>query len=77
VDGLLTLVAAGWQGAAFAAGVPLLGGRPLIRLALGVVLAVLVGVVIIGGIRRIAVVAERVVPLMCVLYSVAAMVVLQ
>lgn len=76
VDGLLTLTPESWKGAAFAAGVPLLGGRPIIRLALGVVLALLVGVVIIGGIRRIAGVAERIVPVMCVLYAAAAIVVL-
>jgi AGCS family alanine or glycine:cation symporter len=76
VDGLLTLTPAGWQDATFAAGVPLLGGKPVVKLAFGVVLAMLVGIVIIGGIRRIAVVAERVVPFMCVGYSLAAIVVL-
>jgi AGCS family alanine or glycine:cation symporter len=76
VDGLLTVVPAGWQDAAFAAGIPLLGGRPVIKLVLGVVLAFLVGVVIIGGIRRIAVVAERIVPVMCIGYTLAALVVL-
>lgn len=34
----------------------------------GVVMAALVGIVIIGGIRRIATTAEKVVPLMCALY---------
>jgi len=38
----------------------------------GIVMAVLVGVVIIGGIRRIAHVAEAVVPLMVVIYLLAA-----
>ena len=46
------------------------------KLVLGVVLAFLVGVVTIGGIRRIAVVAERIVPVMCVAYALAALVVL-
>ena len=42
----------------------------------GIVLAVLVGMVIIGGIKRIGAVAGRIVPFMCSLYLVAAVVVL-
>lgn len=38
---------------------------------IGVVLAVLVGIIIIGGIKRIAQVTEKVVPLMAVMYVVA------
>jgi AGCS family alanine or glycine:cation symporter len=38
----------------------------------GIVLAVIVGAVIIGGIKRIGAVAGRLVPLMCVLYLLAA-----
>ena len=38
---------------------------------IGVVIAILVGVIIIGGIKRIASVTEKVVPLMAVLYIVA------
>jgi AGCS family alanine or glycine:cation symporter len=38
------------------------------RLVAGIVLAVLVGLVIIGGIKRIGNVAGRLVPLMCILY---------
>ncbi len=34
----------------------------------GVVMAVMVGIVIIGGIRRIAATAEKIVPLMCIVY---------
>lgn len=76
VDGLLTVIPAHWHGGTFATGIPILGGRLVIKLVLGVVLAFLVGIVIIGGIRRIAVVAERVVPLMCIMYTLAAVVVL-
>jgi len=76
VDGLLTIAPAGWQDAVVASGIPLFGGKPLIKLVLGIVLAFLVGVVIIGGIKRIAVVAERVVPFMCVAYSLGALVIL-
>ena len=39
----------------------------------GLILAVLVGAVIIGGIRRIATVTSRLVPTMCVLYVVSAL----
>jgi len=42
----------------------------------GVVLAVLVGIVIIGGIKRIGAVAGYVVPVMCVVYVLAGLVVL-
>ncbi len=45
-------------------------------IATGIVLAGLVGMVIIGGIKRIGAVAGRVVPFMCVLYLAAAFVVL-
>jgi len=37
----------------------------------GVVMMVLVGIVIIGGIKRIAVTAEKIVPLMCITYVLA------
>lgn len=42
----------------------------------GVVMSILVGVVIIGGIRRIAATAARIVPLMCGIYVLMALVVL-
>jgi len=45
-------------------------------MATGIVLSVLVGLVIIGGIKRIGAVAGRIVPLMCALYILAALVVL-
>jgi alanine or glycine:cation symporter, AGCS family len=76
VDGLLSVAPERWRGIALAAQVPLLGGRPILKLLLGAVLAFSVGVVTIGGIRRIAAVAERVVPFMCVAYTAAALVVL-
>ena len=46
------------------------------RWVFGVVVAVLVGVVIIGGIRRIAHVTSRLVPLMCITYLLGAFAVL-
>ncbi len=41
----------------------------------GIILTVLVGMVIIGGIKRIGAVAGRIVPLMCTIYVIAALVV--
>jgi len=45
--------------------------HPAAGTLIGVVMAILVGVIIIGGIKRIASVTEKVVPLMAVLYIVA------
>ncbi len=49
------------------------GGYPI---AYGIVMAVLVGLVIVGGIKSIGAVASRIVPLMCVGYMLAAMFIL-
>jgi len=76
VDGLLSVTPQPWQETKFAADVPVLGGAMVLRPVLGAVLAVLVGVVTIGGIKRIASVASRVVPFMCVLYVGSALIVL-
>ncbi len=46
------------------------------KFVVGVILAILVGMVIIGGIKRIGAVAGRLVPLMCILYLLAAVYVL-
>jgi AGCS family alanine or glycine:cation symporter len=46
------------------------------QIATGIVLAIIVGLVIIGGIKRIGAVAGRLVPLMCTLYLVSAIYVL-
>ncbi|MDT8405319.1 sodium:alanine symporter family protein [Sulfuriflexus sp.] len=51
-------------------------GADKYRLAIGVVMAIFVGLVIIGGIRRIAKVASRIVPFMAIVYCGAALVVL-
>lgn len=48
--------------------VPFLGAYPWVY---GLVMTVLVGIVIIGGIRRIASVADKIVPFMCGLYVLA------
>ncbi|MEZ6063830.1 MAG: alanine/glycine:cation symporter family protein [Planctomycetaceae bacterium] len=46
------------------------------RLVLGTIMALLVGIVIIGGIRRIASMAEKIVPLMCGIYVLACLFIL-
>lgn len=76
VDGLLSVTPARWQEMTLMANLPLLGGAPVLKPILGVVLAVLVGAVTIGGIKRIATVASHVVPFMCVVYVGGALVVL-
>ncbi len=43
---------------------------------IGIVLAILVGIVIIGGIKRIASITEKIVPLMAVIYVAAALLIL-
>lgn len=53
--------------------VPILQGYPYIY---GIVMAVMVGVVIIGGIRSIGAVAGRIVPFMCIAYVLAALYIL-
>lgn len=49
---------------------------PVYKWVVGLVLALLVGLVIIGGIRRIAKIASRIVPFMCVVYVLSALVIL-
>jgi AGCS family alanine or glycine:cation symporter len=46
------------------------------KIATGIVLAILVGSVIVGGIKRIGQVAARLVPIMCILYLLSALAVL-
>jgi len=76
VDGLLSVTPGRWQEMTLGTDLPLLSGTPTLKPILGIVLAVLVGIVTIGGIKRIASVASRVVPLMCVVYVGGALVVL-
>lgn len=47
-----------------------------IGFVIGVVMAILVGVVIIGGIKRIAKITEKIVPFMAVIYVVAALIII-
>ena len=43
---------------------------------IGVIMAMLVGIVIIGGIKRIASITEKIVPLMAIIYVVAALIII-
>ena len=52
-----------------------LGGISLISLAIGIVLMILSALIIIGGLQRIAAVAERLVPFMAVIYIIGAFIV--
>ena len=51
----------------------LYGDIDMINLVIGVLLAVIGGVIIVGGIQRIALVAEKVVPFMALMYVVGAL----
>lgn len=76
VDALISPLPEGLRGPRIPIDVPVLGGALVIKPIIGVGLAVLVGAVILGGIRRIATVASRIVPIMCTFYIVASIVVL-
>ncbi|MEZ5305959.1 MAG: alanine/glycine:cation symporter family protein [Pyrinomonadaceae bacterium] len=47
-----------------------------VKTIIGVILAIMVGVVIIGGIKRIASVTEKIVPFMAVLYVIASLIII-
>jgi AGCS family alanine or glycine:cation symporter len=52
------------------------GGFDLVRVAAGVIIAVMTGIVIIGGIKRIGDVTSLLVPFMCLFYVAAAMIII-
>ncbi|HEO72175.1 MAG TPA: sodium:alanine symporter family protein, partial [Candidatus Hydrogenedentes bacterium] len=76
VDAVISLLPETMRGPRIAEGVPIIGETLLLKPIIGVVLALLVGFVIIGGIRRIAQVASRIVPIMCIIYVAGALFVL-
>lgn len=75
-DGLLKIIPESIAQAQFDPDMPLLGGQVILRPIIGIVLAVLVGIVVIGGIKRIARVAAKIVPLMCAIYVLCSMTIL-
>ena len=52
-----------------------LGGIPVINILIGVALMILAALIIIGGLQRIAAVAERIVPFMAIVYVIGSLVV--
>jgi AGCS family alanine or glycine:cation symporter len=75
-DGLLALMPEQFKDMQIAPSVPVLGGVSVMKPVIGIILALLVGMVIIGGIKRIGRVASKIVPLMCILYVTGALVIL-
>ena len=67
-DGLLKILPESIGKAKFDADMPLFGGWSIAEPVIGIILAVVVGIVVIGGIKRIATVASKIVPLMCTIY---------
>lgn len=52
------------------------GGISIINIIIGIVIMILAGLIIIGGLQRIAAFAERIVPFMAILYVVGALIVI-
>ena len=75
-DGLLKIIPESIAQAQFDPDMPLLGGRVILRPIIGIILALLVGIVVIGGIKRIAGVAAKIVPLMCAIYVLCSLTIL-
>ena len=75
-DAILSVLPASVQAHRLPDMVPVIGGTLLVKPVIGILLAIMVGAVILGGIRRIAAVAARVVPFMCALYIVGALFIL-
>lgn len=76
VDALINLIPETMRGPRIGAAFPVIGGTLALKPVIGVLLALLVGVVILGGIKRIANVAAKIVPFMCVFYMIGAFIVL-
>ncbi len=76
VDALLSPFDASALGPRLPEAFPIVGGTLLIKPLIGLILAGLVAAVILGGIKRIASVASRIVPFMCGLYMIGALAVL-
>lgn len=55
---------------------PEIGGVSLISIIIGICLMIIAGLIIIGGLQRIAAVAEKIVPFMSVLYIIGALAIL-
>jgi len=76
VDGVRNVLPEAMKSAAVGEKIPILGEVEIYKLAIGLLLALFVGLVIIGGIRRIARVAQVLVPFMCGVYLLGALAIL-
>ncbi len=74
-DGLLDLFPEAWRGSTMMH-IPLIGDTMKIKPVIGLALAFMVGIVTIGGIKRIGKVASKIVPFMSVLYVCTALIIL-
>lgn len=61
---------------AIAAFAPSFGGQETVNMIIGIVVAIIVALVLIGGIKRLGQVTERLVPIMSVIYIIASLVVI-
>jgi AGCS family alanine or glycine:cation symporter len=75
-DGLLSILPEAVAQPRLPDGLPVIGGTLVAKPVIGIVMAVLVALVILGGIKRIASVASRIVPFMCAIYIAGALLVL-
>ncbi|MFO7975633.1 MAG: sodium:alanine symporter family protein [Candidatus Hydrogenedentota bacterium] len=75
-DGLLSILPAAVAEPRLPGSVPVIGGTLVAKPVIGVVMAIFVALVILGGIKRIARVASRIVPFMCAVYVAGALLVL-
>jgi alanine or glycine:cation symporter, AGCS family len=76
VDAIIGQLPAHMHGPRLTETVPVIGGTLLLKPLIGILLALLVGSVILGGIRRIAGVAAKIVPFMCACYIFGAAIIL-
>ncbi len=75
-EGLLMILPQQLITAKVPSGIPFIGNTIIAKPVIGIILAFMVGIVIIGGIKRIAMVASKIVPLMCAIYVGAAIFIL-
>jgi AGCS family alanine or glycine:cation symporter len=75
-DGLLSIMPESWKAARLGEDAIMFGGTMAIKPIIGLLLALMVWIVIVGGIKRIAGVAAKIVPIMSLIYIIGALVIL-
>ena len=73
--GQINKIVLNMKSASFGGVTATVGGMSVVSLACGIVLMILAALIVIGGLQRIATVAERVVPFMAVLYIIGSLIV--